>query len=113
MAYWGMARAAGDETRSREFIREAAKRKAGVSERERLYIAALEAQLLPDPIRDSAGDDAYRTRGKQYRKALETICVKYPDDMEARSLLALDTLGDSRYGSELMIREILAHQPDH
>ena len=33
--------------------------------------------------------------------------------MEARALLALDTMGDSRYGAELMIREILAKQPDH
>jgi peroxiredoxin len=113
MAYWGMARSAGDETRAREFVREAAKRKAGVSERERLYIAAMEAQLLPDVLHESPGDDAYRTRGRQYRKALETICLKYPDDMEARSLLALDTMGESRYGAELMIREILAHQPDH
>src|SRR5437762_3949774 len=34
MAYWGMARSAGDQTRAREFIREAAKRKDKVSERE-------------------------------------------------------------------------------
>ena len=39
--------------------------------------------------------------------------MKYPDDMEARALLALATMGDSRYGAELMIREILAKQPDH
>lgn len=113
MAYWGMARSTGDQERGREFIREAAKRKSGVSERERLYIAAMEAQLLPDIVHDNAGDDSYRGRGRQYRKALETICVNYPDDMEARSLLALDTMGESRYGAELMIREILACQPDH
>ena len=52
----------------------------------------------------------FRVAGK---KILETLCVKYPDDMEARALLALDTMGDSRYGAELMIREILAKQPDH
>lgn len=113
MAYWGLARSAGDQERAREFIREAAKRKPAVSERERLYIAAMEAHLLPDLVHDSTGDDSYRGRGRQYRKALETICVKYPDDMEARSLLALDTMGESRYGAELMIREILGRQPDH
>ena len=39
--------------------------------------------------------------------------MKYPDDMEARAVLALTSMGDSRYGAELMIREILAKQPDH
>ena len=51
MAYWGLARAADDGERSQEFIREAAKRKDRVSERERLYIESLEAQMLPDPSR--------------------------------------------------------------
>ena len=39
--------------------------------------------------------------------------MRYPDDMEARALLALETMGRSRYGAELMIREVLAKQPDH
>ncbi len=39
--------------------------------------------------------------------------MKYPDDMEARALLALNSMGDDRYGTELMIREVLAKQPDH
>jgi hypothetical protein len=51
MVYWGLARATyGD--RSTEFIREAVKRKAKVSERERLYIEALEKLQLTDPLRD-------------------------------------------------------------
>jgi peroxiredoxin/tetratricopeptide (TPR) repeat protein len=33
--------------------------------------------------------------------------------MEARALLALGMMGRDRYGAELMIREILAKQPDH
>jgi len=108
MAYWGLARAGlngGD--RPAEMIREAVKRKDRVSPREQLYIEALAADLLPDPLHDR---QTGRNRG---RKILETICVKYPDDMEARALLALNTMGDDRYGAELMIREILAKQPDH
>ncbi len=114
MPYWGLARASmirglGGQGRPAEMIREAVKRKTNASERERLYIDALAAELLPDPLRDAeAGRD--RNRAK---KILETICVKYPDDMEARALLALESMGDSRYGTELMIREILARQPDH
>src|SRR6185295_5456073 len=57
MAYWGLARAAtlrgsGGPNRGADMIREAVKRKAGVSPREQLYIEALAADLLPDPLRD-------------------------------------------------------------
>ncbi len=111
MAYWGLARSTGGD-RAKDFIREAVKRKDRVSERERLYIEAQEAQLIPDPLRNNGAPD-FADMHQQYRKKLETICVKYPGDMEARALLALATMGDSRYGAELMIREILAKDPDH
>ncbi|MBM3810786.1 MAG: redoxin domain-containing protein [Acidimicrobiia bacterium] len=110
MAWWGLARATSGE-RSEEFVREAAKRKASVSERERLYIQALEALHQRNPLRDR-GDD-YREREGEYRKVLESISVKYPDDMEARAMLALSGLGENRYGTERIVREILAAQPDH
>jgi len=106
MAYWGLARATSGD-RAKDFTREAVKRKDKVSERERLYIEALAADNLPDPLRDD------RDMNRRSKKALETLCVKYPDDMEARAWLALRTMGDSRYGAELMIREIIARQPDH
>lgn len=110
MAYWGLARAStirgGDEKRSQELIREAVKREGHVTERERLYIDAMAADLLPDPLHEKDDPSAGR-------KVLETLCVKYPDDMEARALLALRMLGQDRYGAELMIREILAKEPDH
>ncbi|HLK69567.1 MAG TPA: redoxin domain-containing protein [Bryobacteraceae bacterium] len=108
MAYWGLARSGlGGGNRPADMIREAVKRKDRVSPREQLYIEALAVELLPDPLHDRKDG---RERGK---KLLETLCVKYPDDMEARALLALNTMGDDRYGAELMIREILAKQPDH
>jgi peroxiredoxin/tetratricopeptide (TPR) repeat protein len=108
MVYWGLARAADGE-RSLDFIREAVKRRDKASERERLYIDGLAAQLLPDPLHE--GDGEYRSR--QAKKYLETLCVKYPDDVEARALLALSNMGGDRYGTELIIREILAKRPDH
>jgi hypothetical protein len=92
MAYWGLARAADEGKRSQDMIREAVKRKGQVTERERLYIDALAADLLPDPLTDKPE----RSHG---RKLLETLCVKYPDDMEARALLALGTMGSDRYGA--------------
>ena len=109
MAYWGLARSSDDPTRGADFLREAVKRKGTVSERERLFIEAFAAQL-PDPFQDKPNHEA---GDANHRKKLETLCVKYPDDMEARSLLALATMGSSRYGAELMIREVLAKQPDH
>jgi peroxiredoxin len=109
MVYWGLARTGfRGRTRSVDMIREAVKRKDRASPREQLYIDALAAELLPNPFRD---DD--HSGGDRGRKILETLCVKYPDDMEAKAMLALNTMGDSRYGAELIIREILAKQPDH
>jgi peroxiredoxin len=113
MAYWGLARAAAGNDRIAEFVREAAKRKGHISERERLYIEASEAEFLRDPLLDKDADLNYEEHNRRYKKALETLCLRYPDDVEARSLLALANMGDSRYGTELIIREILARQPDH
>jgi peroxiredoxin len=113
MAYWGLARSAEGNDRSADFIREAARRKDHVSERERLYIEASAASLLPDPLRDKDGAPNYEERNRRYKKVLETLCVRYPDDMEARSLLALANMGADRYGTELMLREILAREPNH
>src|SRR6185369_11223952 len=87
MAYWGLARAAADSDRSREFLAEAVKRKDKVTDRERLYIEALEALDRIDSLRDRG--PTYRQRNEDYRLVLETLCVKYPDDMEAKALLAL------------------------
>ncbi len=84
-----------------------------MTERERLYIEAWEAELLPDPVRDSGRERDYQETRHRKIKKLETLCVKYPEDMEARALLAENTMGDSRYGAELIIREILAKQPNH
>ena len=110
MLYWGLARAAGGE-RSKEFIREAARRKNTVTERERLYIEALEALTLTDTLRDR--DNDYDARTREAVKIYETICVKYPDDLEAKAMLALLGMGQSRYGTERIIREILEKNPDH
>ena len=110
MAYWGLARATSG-TRAEDFIRQAVKREPAVTERERLYIDAQAALTLPDPLIDKAGDPDYDTRARRSKKILETLCVKYPADMEARALLALQTMGDDRYGTELMICEVLSNQP--
>src|SRR5580698_11359607 len=98
MAYWGLARAdligVGGEKRAQEMIREAVKREGHVSERERLYIDALATEILPDPLHPAT--DNREARGKLGMKMLETLCVKYPDDMEALALLPYESMSDSR-----------------
>src|SRR5579864_8245176 len=75
MAYWGLARASmlrglGGNGRPAEMIREAVKRKANLTERERLYIEALATEILPDPVHAKEGD--YESRRTRSNKVLET-----------------------------------------
>ena len=84
MAYWGMAQAnLNNDKRAKGFMAEAVKRKAGLTERERLYIDALDAWF------NKAQSGKNKERGEAYVKALEQLLYKFPDDIEARSLLAL------------------------
>src|SRR5262249_36375377 len=80
---------------AKDFLREAVKRKDQVTERERLYIEAAAAETLPDPLRDPQPDG--RERNRKGKAILETLCVKYPDDLEARAFLALESIGGDRY----------------
>src|SRR5436190_9840852 len=76
MAYWGLTRASmlrglGGSGRPADMIREAVKRKANVTERERLYIDALATEVLPDPILDKDGNMDWRDRRRRSNKVLE------------------------------------------
>ena len=83
MAYWGMAMANIDNaTRAKKFMAECVKHKAGLSERETMYIDALDAYFKAD-------GNKRKERNEAYTRALEKILYKYPDDIEARAFLAL------------------------
>lgn len=124
MAWWGMCRAnRDDEKRAAGFLREASRRKEKVTRRERLYIEAWEidhALDLPgsgDPPagggggRWGGGGDAKRAR---FVEALERIVLEFPDDLEAKALLGLETMrSPSRIGAELVLQQVLAREPDH
>src|SRR5688500_10715143 len=77
MPYWGLARATSG-ARARAFMKEASRRKAKASERERAYIEAWELQF-------EEGGQGQEGR-RRFTKALENIVVKYPDDVEAKAL---------------------------
>ena len=105
MAWWGLARSQSGGKRGKEFLQEAVKRKSGVSERERMYIEADAASQLPE-IGEKAGDG-------NGRRILERLVMKFPDDLEAKAFLALDTMGENRMGTELLVRDVLSKAPDH
>lgn len=116
MAYWGLARAtSGDQKRARSFVKEAAKRKHHVSERERMYIEAWEELLGEDETDpEKEKEEVREERSEEFRFMLERICLKYPDDVEAKSLLALESMRTgNRYGNELVLQQILAADPKH
>lgn len=118
MAYWGLARCTEDADegkRMRAFLKEAIRRKGKVSERERMYIEAWEKAFLPGHA--SAAESNEVDSEKAYAalaKELELIVLKFPEDDEAKSLLVLMSLyGPTRYGNDVIIREILSRNPEH
>lgn len=83
IAYWGMAMANIDnQDRAKKFMAECVKHKAGLSEREIMYIDALDAYVKAD-------NNKKKERNEAYTRALEKILYKHPDDIEARAFLAL------------------------
>jgi peroxiredoxin len=114
MAYWGLARAAHDDKRADAFLKEAVKRKDKVSERERLYIEAWAARMKTD-IPEIAGGakDSNEGRNREFNARLEQIVMKHPDDVEAKTLLALENLRNNRIGTELLLQQALSKNPRH
>ena len=83
MAYWGMAMAnQGNEKRGKGFAEEAVKRKDKASERERMYIDAIDAWFKAD-------GNKKKERMEAFIKSFERILYQFPDDVEAKSFLAL------------------------
>lgn len=114
-AFWGMAMAnTNNEKRAKGFIEQAVKLKGTASEREVMYIDALDAFYKAD-----AGKD--KERHENYAKALERILYKYPDDLEAKALLGLQLWLNRGHGSSLvshlavdaLLKEVVAAEPFH
>jgi peroxiredoxin/tetratricopeptide (TPR) repeat protein len=105
MPYWGLVRSVGGGARARAFMKEASKRKAFASERERAYLDAWELQF-------AEGGQTQDGRSK-FARALESLVMKYPDDIEAKALLGADKMGRDRVGTDLLMRQVLAVDPKH
>ncbi len=115
MAYWGAAMAAySKRPRSQGFIKEAVARIDSVSEREKLYIQALE-KYFSDKEKDK------KKRAQNYLKDLESIVIKYPDDLEAKAFVAHRIWHNAREGTPIssyvslnsLIEDILVVEPLH
>jgi peroxiredoxin len=117
MAYWGLARTGlnwftrgpldtSELKRYLDFLSEAVRREDSVSPRERMYIEAWAAAY--------SGETQGKERTAKLAQELQKIVLKYPDDVEAKALFALFTIGDGNtLGTELVIRQVLEKEPDH
>lgn len=114
MAYWGLARTGlnwstglsdfPEVKRYKDFLKEAVRRKDAVTPRERMYIEAWDAAMRAD-----APD-----RVKILSHKLQEIVIKFPDDVEAETQLALFSIeAGNAMGTEMIVRDILSKQPDH
>lgn len=115
MAYWGMALANFENVkRAKKFSEEATKRKEKAGERERLHIEALDAYMKHD-------EGKKKERGENYVRALEKVLYKFPDDVEAKALLALQLWRNKGSGSQIqsfhavdaLLSEVFADEPMH
>lgn len=117
MAYWGLARtglnwfARGpiDEPELKryvDFLTEAIRREDSITPRERMYIEAWATAY--------SSEFKGKERMQKLAKELQKIVLKYPDDVEAKALFALYTVGGGNaLGTELVIRQVLEKEPDH
>ncbi len=90
--------------RYRDFLKESVKRKAGLPERERLYIEAWDVGF-------SAKKEE---RIAKIVRLLQGICLKFPEDVEAKTLLSLFNIGQgSGLANDGLINDVLKSNPLH
>ena len=117
MAYWGLARCGftwferGDGklddprfSRYKAFLKEAVKRKNAVSDREKSYIEVWELGFADD----------VPNRSHRLTELLKDLAAKYPDDLEAKTLLGLFSIGEmSAKETQAILDPVLARDPMH
>jgi tetratricopeptide (TPR) repeat protein len=101
MAYWGQALVLGPninaamdpeaEPKALELVQKAVAMKAKASPRERAYIDALATRYTGKPEDRKANDRAYA-------EAMRQVTVKYPDDLDARTMYAEALMDLSPWG---------------
>lgn len=95
ISYWGMALAnVNNLDRSRQFIAEALKHREACSKREQLYLDAWN-KFCQEKDKDGK-KIAKKDRAQQYTRDLEQIVIDYPQDIEAKAILALQLWENDR-----------------
>ena len=119
MCYWGMALAnVNNRKRAEGFIEQAVKRREGASDREKLYIDSAQKRFREKidgkkPVKKEVAET--------YSRDLEEIVLKYPDDIEAKALLALQLWENERNDSPVVshvainavLQEVFDKNPMH
>ena len=115
MAYWGAALATTrDKERSQGFIAKAMERKEKATAREQMYIEAVNKYVSNKP-------EEKKKRASQYLKDLESIVLKYPDDLEAKALVVHRIWENGRAGipiasyiaTNALLKQIFEQEPLH
>jgi len=121
MAYWGMAIANVENwQRAAGFATQAVQRAAGLGEREKLYIDAIAALYqIDEALRtELQSGDAERIKlarqavldkksrdekqlARAYLKGLEAVVAAFPEDIEAKALLAIQSWRNTDHGIEI------------
>ena len=122
MAYWGAAIAAfNDRKRAQGFIAKAVELKSQSTEREKMYIDAAEAYFKGETDEKKIKEDEKKEKAADYLKALESIVLKFPEDLEAKAFVAHRIWYNGREGipvssylaADALINEIYAEEPLH
>ena len=118
MAYWGMSMAnANNEKRAADLIKKAEPflESDRLSERERAYVRPL-LNYYSDPKGDK------KKRFRDLVRDMETVCVEYPEDIEAKAFLAMQIWKNDAYNGikitshlsvNTLLDQIFAKDPDH
>jgi tetratricopeptide (TPR) repeat protein len=120
MAQWGIAQASVNEERRDAAINKAKSLARNATERERLYIEAVESRYTGSVRK--VQNNGFLGSSDPYRQVLHRLVTAYPDDLEAKLFLALAVMaGYGQDGSPnpgtteaiALCREVLAKQPEH
>ncbi len=120
MAQWGIAMAAVNEKRRDQSVKRAKELAAKASEREKLYIIAVEARYQGEKA--TVQNNGFLGATEPSLKAWRKLVSLYPDDLEAKLFLALASMsGYERDGTPkpgtveaiALLQVVLSKSPNH
>jgi tetratricopeptide (TPR) repeat protein len=120
MAQWGIAMSDVNEERRNAAIKRAKELSSKVTEREQLYIAAVEARYAGE--KSTVQNNGFLGASDSYQKAMRKLVSFYNDDLEAKLFLALASMsgyerdGTPRAGTIeaiALLQVVLSKSPNH